>query len=65
VTPPGLKRSLQVAGLEMEGTPHRALDDARNLARLTRILLDARAARRDRKRSARPLTPGSGATGQR
>ena len=46
MTPLSLKRSLQIAGLEMEGTPHRALDDARNLARLTRTLLAARAARR-------------------
>src|SRR5207302_104295 len=48
-TPRGLNRSLQIVGLEAEGTPHRALDDARNLARLTRTLLNARAARGGRK----------------
>lgn len=39
VRPPGLKAALELAGLTVEGTRHRALDDARNLARLARILL--------------------------
>ena len=43
VRPAGLKAALEAAGLMMEGSAHRALDDARNLARLTRILLDDRA----------------------
>lgn len=40
VRPPSLRVAMESCGLEMEGTAHRALDDARNLARLTRILLD-------------------------
>lgn len=40
VRPPGLKAAMEAAGLTMEGTTHRALDDARNLARLARILLE-------------------------
>ena len=40
VRPPGLKSAMEAAGLTMGGTAHRALDDARNLARLARILLE-------------------------
>jgi inhibitor of KinA sporulation pathway (predicted exonuclease) len=31
---PGLGQALRVAGLEFEWRPHRAIDDARNAARL-------------------------------
>lgn len=39
VRPPGLRAAMEQAGIAIEGTPHRALDDARNLARLARILV--------------------------
>lgn len=39
VRPAGLKAALELAGLSCEGRAHRALDDSRNLARLSRILL--------------------------
>ncbi len=39
VRPPGLRAALEQSGLAVEGTQHRALDDARNLTRLARTLL--------------------------
>lgn len=36
----GLKRAVQMAGLEWAGTHHRGIDDARNLAALARVLID-------------------------
>lgn len=39
VRPPGLKTALEAEGLTMDGVSHRALPDARNLARLARILV--------------------------
>ena len=35
---PGLGTALRIAGLEFEGTPHRALDDVRNIARLMPLM---------------------------
>ena len=43
VRPPGLAAAMEACELTMEGTAHRALDDARNLARLARILVGERA----------------------
>ena len=40
VRPPGLEAAMATCGLAIEGRRHRALDDARNLARLARILVD-------------------------
>lgn len=37
--PIGLGRALESVGLEVIGTDHRAIDDARNIARLARVLL--------------------------
>ncbi len=54
VDPRGLPAALELLGLQSEGTPHRALDDARNLARLTRILLE------DRLRRRRDVNPRTG-----
>ena len=31
---PGLGKALRLAGLDFDGTPHRGIDDARNIARL-------------------------------
>jgi 3'-5' exoribonuclease 1 len=42
---PGLKAAMAAVGLPMVGTAHRALDDARNLGSLTRILVQERARR--------------------
>lgn len=39
VEPTTMKRALELAGLELDGTLHRALDDARNTARLAQSLL--------------------------
>lgn len=36
----GLRRALEITGLTPEGTPHRALSDARNLARLLQAVPD-------------------------
>ncbi|MEZ6049319.1 MAG: 3'-5' exonuclease [Planctomycetaceae bacterium] len=35
----GMKRALSIAGLTIEGTHHRGIDDARNIAKLANILL--------------------------
>ena len=35
---PGLGTALRIAGMEFEGTPHRALDDVRNIARLMPLM---------------------------
>ncbi|NLB57482.1 MAG: exonuclease domain-containing protein, partial [Gammaproteobacteria bacterium] len=35
---PGLGPALRIAGMEFEGTPHRALDDVRNIARLMPLM---------------------------
>lgn len=43
--PVGLKMALQLAGLQFQGTQHRALEDARNTARLLPLTLPARDAR--------------------
>jgi 3'-5' exoribonuclease 1 len=43
VRPPGLHAAMASVGLSWEGEPHRALNDARNLARLARMLLEERA----------------------
>lgn len=40
VKPCGMERALQLAGLPLEGTHHRGIDDARNIARLTQLMLD-------------------------
>lgn len=39
--PPGLNSALQLAGLQFNGQQHRALEDARNSARLLPLLLPA------------------------
>lgn len=39
---PGLGKALQIAGMEFAGTHHRALDDARNIARLMPLLYGRR-----------------------
>jgi len=38
----GLKCAVENIGLSWEGEHHRAIDDARNLARLAQLLLSAR-----------------------
>lgn len=38
---PGLGKALDIAGLAFEGTHHRAIDDARNIARLMSLLYGA------------------------
>lgn len=38
---PGLGTALRIAGMEFEGTPHRALDDVRNIARLMPLMYRA------------------------
>lgn len=65
---PGLRKALQTADMEFVGTPHRAIDDARNIARLMPLLYrtsyaarssrpsDANTTRSD-PRGARGLTP--------
>jgi inhibitor of KinA sporulation pathway (predicted exonuclease) len=35
----GMKRALEIAGLPLEGTHHRGIDDARNIARLAVLVL--------------------------
>ena len=35
---PGLSKALDIAGLSFEGTHHRAIDDARNIARLMPLM---------------------------
>lgn len=35
---PGLGKALHIAGLAFEGTPHRAIDDVRNIARLMPVM---------------------------
>jgi inhibitor of KinA sporulation pathway (predicted exonuclease) len=40
--PVGMNRALQLAGLQFQGTQHRALEDARNTARLLPLILPAR-----------------------
>jgi len=47
----GLKRALQMAGLDWEGTHHRGIDDARNLAALAKALLDMHVFKGNLKRS--------------
>lgn len=39
VKPCGMERALQLAKLPLEGTHHRGIDDARNIARLTHLML--------------------------
>ena len=39
---PGLGKALQIAGLDFVGTHHRAIDDARNVARLMHVLYPPR-----------------------
>ena len=39
VKPCGMERALQLVNLPLEGTHHRGLDDARNIARLTQWML--------------------------
>ena len=39
VKPCGMDRALELIGLPLEGTHHRGLDDAHNIARLTRMML--------------------------
>lgn len=39
---PGLGKGLQIAGIEFAGTPHRAIDDVRNIARLMPLLYPPR-----------------------
>ena len=39
---PGLGRAVALAGLEFDGTPHRAIDDARNIARLLPFIFGSR-----------------------
>lgn len=35
----GMKRALSIAGLPLDGTHHRGIDDARNIAKLARMIL--------------------------
>jgi inhibitor of KinA sporulation pathway (predicted exonuclease) len=39
IKPTGMKRALTLAGLPLEGTHHRGIDDARNIARLANRVL--------------------------
>ena len=39
VRPCGMAKALRIAGLELEGTHHRGIDDARNIAKLARLIL--------------------------
>lgn len=39
VKPPGMKRALEMLGLPLEGTHHRGIDDARNIAAIAARLL--------------------------
>jgi 3'-5' exoribonuclease 1 len=39
VRPPGMSAALKIAGMGLEGTHHRGIDDARNIARLARLVL--------------------------
>ena len=39
IKPCGMKRALQILGLPLEGTHHRAIDDARNIAEIAKIML--------------------------
>lgn len=39
VKPCGMERALAIAGLPLEGTHHRGIDDARNIARLATMVL--------------------------
>ena len=34
IKPPGMKRALQICGIELKGTHHRALEDARNITKI-------------------------------
>ncbi len=40
VKPCGMEKALSLAKLPLEGTHHRGLDDARNIARITLTMLD-------------------------
>lgn len=46
----GLKCAVESIGLSWEGKHHRAIDDARNLARLAQLLLSSDAQRHGRHR---------------
>jgi 3'-5' exoribonuclease 1 len=39
IKPCGMKRALEIAGIPLEGTHHRGIDDARNIARLATAIL--------------------------
>jgi len=39
IRPCGMKRALQLSGIPLEGTHHRAIDDAKNIARLATLIL--------------------------
>jgi 3'-5' exoribonuclease 1 len=39
VEPCGMKRALEIIGLALDGKHHRALDDARNVAKIARVIL--------------------------
>ena len=39
VRPPGMSAALKIAGMRLEGTHHRGIDDARNIARLAELIL--------------------------
>jgi len=39
IRPSGMKKALQLSGLPLEGAHHRAIDDAKNIARLAMLIL--------------------------
>ena len=39
VRPCGMEKALRIAGLQLDGTHHRGIDDARNIAKLARLIL--------------------------
>ncbi|MEO1443138.1 MAG: 3'-5' exonuclease [Chloroflexota bacterium] len=39
IKPCGMARALQLAGIPLEGTHHRGIDDARNIAKIARLVL--------------------------
>lgn len=39
IKPCGMKRALNILGLQLDGTHHRGIDDARNIAKIARIIL--------------------------
>jgi inhibitor of KinA sporulation pathway (predicted exonuclease) len=41
IKPCGMKQALRLLGIPLDGTHHRALDDAKNIARIARLILPA------------------------